>query len=156
MRDSDLVHFFKDWAKMKIPSEICPPLLTYCKDNFFVHFVKMGKSWKYLLRFCHLLLQNEKDLRMFYDILFHQKKIHCIKEFLIVSTKITLNRFSKYSIEYWKQAPCLKINYCIQKMGGLGLNRNPWQLKNQNPGGATLELPDKGHCQSSPFCSFSG
>ena len=119
------------------------PTFTYCKDNFFVHFVKMGKCWKYLLRFCHLLLQNEKDLRMFYDILFHQKKIHCIKEFLIVSTKITLNRFSKYSIEYWKQAPCLKMNYCIQKMGGLGLNeiKVKWIIgidgnkKNQNPGG---------------------
>ena len=79
------------------------PTFTYCTDNFFVYYVKMGKSWKYLVRFCHLLLQNEKGLKMFYDTLFHQKKIHCIKEFFIISPKITLNRFSKYSIEYWKQ-----------------------------------------------------
>ena len=63
----------------------------------------MWQYWKKPFEILPPLLQNEKGLKMFYDTLFHQKKIHCIKEFLIISTKITLNRFSKYSIEYWKQ-----------------------------------------------------
>ena len=41
------------------------------------------------------LFQNEEGLKMFYDTMIHQKKIYCVKEFLIISTKITFNRFSK-------------------------------------------------------------
>ena len=51
MRDSDLVHFFEDGAKMKIPSEISQPLFVYllaansdgqtCLDNF-------GRVWTIL------------------------------------------------------------------------------------------------------------
>ena len=68
--------------------------------KFASMFKKITIPQKYRLRFCHFLLQNEEGLKMFYDTMIHQKKIYCVKEFLIISTKLTLNRFSKYSIEY--------------------------------------------------------
>ena len=66
-------------------------------------------------------------------------------------------------IEFFSHSRHLEISYYVNFLGRLG--SNGFQLKrrfgthgiwkNQNPGGAVLELPAKQHCQFSPFCPFS-
>merc|ERR1711963_549761 len=46
-----------------------------------------------MVKISSIALQNEQRLKIFYNRLLQHNKFQCIKRFLIMSTKITLNRF---------------------------------------------------------------